>query len=76
MTLGEYLAENALSQNKFARLSGIPQTVVSRVVRFELSRDCALGGFHSATIKRIEVATGGDVTFIDIMGGVVVGADE
>jgi len=78
MKLGDYLIRAMLSQNKFAAMSGITQTVVSRIVRIENRTNGPSKGksISSETIRRVVLATDGAVSERDLTwGGDRVGED-
>jgi len=71
MTLHDYLLEQNISQNNFARRAGVSQSVVSRIVRQQQAAGDLRGSaeenrrlsheFSAATREKIAAATGGRV---------------
>ena len=75
MKLNDYLREKKISQNNFARLAGLSQSLISRIVRRQEADEnpslIQLGGdeerrklshaFSPETCRKISKATGGRV---------------
>lgn len=67
MRLDEYLRGKKLSHNKFARLSGVAQSTISRIVRIERGLDDGVGCSRAVAVK-IMATTSGCVSINDLMG--------
>jgi len=54
MTLQEYLVENKISQNSFARLAKVSQSVISRIVRQQAANSGDMFSHSSASAEFIQ----------------------
>ena len=67
LRLDDYLRGKRMSHNRFARLSGVAQSTVSRIGRLERGEEGGDGGVSRRIAVRIMAATSGCVRIEDLM---------
>ena len=66
MKLNDWLERENISHSTFSKLSGVSQSVISRIVRVELEKEEPTG-IGMRTFMRITVATDGEVSVMDML---------